>query len=340
MKEPLPRQRAMYRTKLGRSTQDANSISASGLRPTPFRRTPRRWPSAEWPSWPQLGAPVTDARLGRPSAPNLACQIGRHRRRRLRHQPHPGTCARNRPGAPIRHVRSVQRLRLRVSHPRPSLPGRHGRSVWLGVHPRLLGLPRRRRRRGGLEARVRGLQHLRRRRPCPLGGRRLGLGAASSCATSSRPTRAATAQQITVDCMRILLLSPVFLGFGIAAKGILEGQDLFTLPALAPIVYNAATIRGAVAFWPACRRLRRRNRRGRRGTRVPACSRFPGWCAPACAIRSRSTPGRLESAKLDGSSLRDSLARPRFSSTSSRSQTLPGAPESKACPRSTMPGSS
>jgi len=64
------------------------------------------------------------------------------------------------------------------------------------------------------------------------------------------PDASPRAQQITVDCMRILLLSPVFLGFGIAAKGILEGQDLFTLPALAPIVYNAATIAGAVILGP------------------------------------------------------------------------------------------
>ena len=64
------------------------------------------------------------------------------------------------------------------------------------------------------------------------------------------PEASSSAQQITVDCMRILLLSPVFLGFGIAAKGILEGQDHFTLPALAPIVYNAATILGAVALGP------------------------------------------------------------------------------------------
>jgi putative peptidoglycan lipid II flippase len=56
------------------------------------------------------------------------------------------------------------------------------------------------------------------------------------------PDASVRAQQITVECMRILLLSPIFLGFGIAAKGILEGQDRFTLPALAPIVYNAATI--------------------------------------------------------------------------------------------------
>jgi putative peptidoglycan lipid II flippase len=64
------------------------------------------------------------------------------------------------------------------------------------------------------------------------------------------PDASSTAQQITVDCMRILLLSPVFLGFGIAAKGILEGQDLFTLPAFAPIIYNAATILGAVVLSP------------------------------------------------------------------------------------------
>lgn len=59
-----------------------------------------------------------------------------------------------------------------------------------------------------------------------------------------------TAQRITIDCMRILLLSPVFLGWGIAAKGILEGQDRFTMPALAPIVYNGSTILGAVTLGP------------------------------------------------------------------------------------------
>ena len=57
-------------------------------------------------------------------------------------------------------------------------------------------------------------------------------------------------QRLTVDCMRLLLLSPIFLGFGIAAKGILEGQDLFTLPALAPVLYNSATILGAIFLGP------------------------------------------------------------------------------------------
>lgn len=57
-------------------------------------------------------------------------------------------------------------------------------------------------------------------------------------------------QQLTIDCMRLLLLSPIFLGFGIAAKGILEGQDLFTLPALAPVIYNLSTILGAILLGP------------------------------------------------------------------------------------------
>jgi putative peptidoglycan lipid II flippase len=55
-------------------------------------------------------------------------------------------------------------------------------------------------------------------------------------------------EDIAVDLMRILLLSPVFLGLGIAAKGILEAQHQFTLPALAPLVYNGATIVGALFF--------------------------------------------------------------------------------------------
>lgn len=58
------------------------------------------------------------------------------------------------------------------------------------------------------------------------------------------------ATRLTVETMRILLLSPVFLGLGIAAKGILEAQDRFTLPALAPVVYNVGSILGAVLLAP------------------------------------------------------------------------------------------
>ncbi|MEJ7838542.1 MAG: murein biosynthesis integral membrane protein MurJ [Thermomicrobiales bacterium] len=51
-----------------------------------------------------------------------------------------------------------------------------------------------------------------------------------------------------VNLMRVLLLSPVFLGLGIASKGILEAQNMFTLSALAPLIYNVAVIVGAVWF--------------------------------------------------------------------------------------------
>ena len=54
-----------------------------------------------------------------------------------------------------------------------------------------------------------------------------------------------------ISTMRILLLSPIFIGLGIAAKGILESQDLFTLPALAPVAYNAAIILGIIFLAPA-----------------------------------------------------------------------------------------
>ncbi len=57
-------------------------------------------------------------------------------------------------------------------------------------------------------------------------------------------------EDMAVQLMRILLLSPVFLGLGIAAKGILEAHNRFTLPAIAPLVYNVAIIIGAVYFVP------------------------------------------------------------------------------------------
>jgi putative peptidoglycan lipid II flippase len=64
------------------------------------------------------------------------------------------------------------------------------------------------------------------------------------------PDASPAIQHLTTECMRLLLLSPIFLGFGIAAKGILEGQDRFTLPALAPVIYNTATILGALLLGP------------------------------------------------------------------------------------------
>lgn len=57
-------------------------------------------------------------------------------------------------------------------------------------------------------------------------------------------------QSIAVRTMRLLLLSNILLGFGIAAKGILEAQDMFTLPAVAPLLYSLATILGALILGP------------------------------------------------------------------------------------------
>lgn len=57
-------------------------------------------------------------------------------------------------------------------------------------------------------------------------------------------------QPVAIQTMRILLLSPILLGLGIAAKGILEAQNQFTLPALAPVLYNVAIIGGAIFLAP------------------------------------------------------------------------------------------
>lgn len=55
---------------------------------------------------------------------------------------------------------------------------------------------------------------------------------------------------LTVELTRILLLSPLFLGLGAAAKSLLESHDNFTLPAYAPVAYNALGLFGAVALVP------------------------------------------------------------------------------------------
>jgi putative peptidoglycan lipid II flippase len=57
-------------------------------------------------------------------------------------------------------------------------------------------------------------------------------------------------QSVAVRTMRLLLVSNILLGFGIAAKGILEAQDMFTLPAVAPLLYTLSTILGALILGP------------------------------------------------------------------------------------------
>ncbi len=57
-------------------------------------------------------------------------------------------------------------------------------------------------------------------------------------------------QDLAVELTRILLLSPLLLGLGAAAKSVLEAHDRFTLPAYAPVVYNAAGVFGALVLVP------------------------------------------------------------------------------------------
>jgi putative peptidoglycan lipid II flippase len=58
-------------------------------------------------------------------------------------------------------------------------------------------------------------------------------------------------QAVAVDLTRILLLSPLFLGLGGWAMGILNARQHFLLPALAPVFYNLAIIAGAIFLAPS-----------------------------------------------------------------------------------------
>jgi putative peptidoglycan lipid II flippase len=65
------------------------------------------------------------------------------------------------------------------------------------------------------------------------------------------PDLPASVMPDAIRTMRILLLSPILIGLGIAAKGVLEAQDLFALPAIAPVAYNGAIIFGILALAPS-----------------------------------------------------------------------------------------
>jgi putative peptidoglycan lipid II flippase len=57
-------------------------------------------------------------------------------------------------------------------------------------------------------------------------------------------------QALSARIMRILLVAQVFIGIGIAAKGILETHHRFAVPGLAPLLYNIGIIFGALALAP------------------------------------------------------------------------------------------
>jgi putative peptidoglycan lipid II flippase len=64
------------------------------------------------------------------------------------------------------------------------------------------------------------------------------------------PDMAAPQQHLATNLTRLLLLSPLLLGLGAAGKGMLEAQDAFTIPAIAPILYNCGIIFGAIFLAP------------------------------------------------------------------------------------------
>ncbi len=64
------------------------------------------------------------------------------------------------------------------------------------------------------------------------------------------PGYTAAQQALATDLTRILLLQPLFLGLGGAAMGILNAQNRFLWPALAPVTYNLGIIFGALFLAP------------------------------------------------------------------------------------------
>jgi putative peptidoglycan lipid II flippase len=83
-----------------------------------------------------------------------------------------------------------------------------------------------------------------------LSGLLISLFAESFISRLIAPELAPETQRLAVNLTRLLLLSPLLLGLGAAGKGMLEAQDDFTLPAIAPILYNVGIIAGAVLLAP------------------------------------------------------------------------------------------
>ncbi len=83
-----------------------------------------------------------------------------------------------------------------------------------------------------------------------LGGIIMGFAAPALVAWVIAPDMPPDRQSLVVDLTRILLLSPLFLGLGGWAMGILNARQHFLLPAFAPVAYNLAIIAGALFLAP------------------------------------------------------------------------------------------
>lgn len=60
----------------------------------------------------------------------------------------------------------------------------------------------------------------------------------------------APSTELTVRMTRIMLLSPVFIGMGAVVSGLLNSYERFTVPAIAPLLYNLAIIVAAIVLAP------------------------------------------------------------------------------------------
>lgn len=84
-----------------------------------------------------------------------------------------------------------------------------------------------------------------------LGGLLMGVFAEPLVGAVLFPGRPPEQQALVVDLTRIILLSPLFMGLGGWAQGILNARQHFTMPAFAPVFYNLAIIAGALFLAPA-----------------------------------------------------------------------------------------
>ncbi len=78
----------------------------------------------------------------------------------------------------------------------------------------------------------------------------LAMGAPTVVALTVARGFASAEQALTADLMRWMLVTPIVFGVSGIVMGILNSYQHFALPALAPVVYNAAIIAGALVLAP------------------------------------------------------------------------------------------
>lgn len=76
------------------------------------------------------------------------------------------------------------------------------------------------------------------------------ITADSLIGTLVAPGLSPESRALAADLTRLLMLSPLCLGIGAAAKAMLESESRFTEPAVAPLLYNLGIIAGTVALAP------------------------------------------------------------------------------------------